>query len=81
MLIKSGNVAAIGVAYPMRLTDLAALREALPRHQIPLVRPGSMRRRCANCNIPILVGPRLDASGMTVICALCAHLLGVEGFQ
>jgi hypothetical protein len=80
MLIKSGNTAAVGVAYPWFLKDVAALREAMPQHRIPLVRPGSVKRRCAHCNIVIIVGPRLDSSGLTVICALCAHKNGVEGF-
>lgn len=80
MLIKSGDTAAVGVAYPLRNRDVAALREAMPLHRIPITRLGSKRRRCKRCDIEVVVGPRLDASGLTVICALCAHLIGVEGF-
>jgi hypothetical protein len=70
----------IGVAYPWKKTDREHLRQALGGKAIPRVKPGSVLRRCYRCHIPIAVGPRLEASGLKVVCAMCAHVLGMEGF-
>lgn len=70
----------VGVAYPWREQDRQALREALPLRRIPLSRSGSILQPCARCKIPVSVGPRLQLSNLTVICAMCAHTIGLEGF-
>lgn len=75
------KIGAVGVAYPWQEKDRRELLEAMPRHRIPPTKPGSTLRRCAHCWTVMVVGPRLDASGITIICALCAHKIGVEGFQ
>lgn len=70
----------IGVAYPWTERDRAELLEACPRLQIPLVRAGSRLQNCVRCDIPITVGPRLQESGLRVVCALCAHKMGMGGW-
>jgi len=70
----------IGVAYPWTERDRAALREACPNLRIPLVPDGSRLERCHRCDVQVTVGPRLQATDLRVVCALCAHVLGMEGF-
>jgi hypothetical protein len=68
----------IGVAFPLDIRDRRKLLEAFPTKTIPPVKPGSSMRRCARCNIPVHVGPRLTATRLKVVCALCAHHLGMD---
>ena len=72
----------IGVAFPWSELDRAAFREATGgRVRIPRVKDGSTLEPCKRCRVPVTVGPRLQASGLQVICALCAHHLGLDGFR
>jgi len=71
----------IGVAYPSKERDRRKLHEATGgRFVIPPRHRGSVQRYCQRCHIPISVGPRLDASGLQIICVLCAHQLGIVGY-
>lgn len=71
----------IGVAFPWTDRDRAALREVTGgRLKIPKVKRGSTLERCRRCQVQVTVGPLLQASGLLVICARCAHELGLPGY-
>lgn len=70
---------AIGVAYPFREIDRQDCCLTLGR-ALPPMKPGSVLARCASCYREVVVGPLLDATGLRVICAMCAHHVGMEGF-
>jgi hypothetical protein len=70
----------IGVAFPAHEGDREALRRDFPGCTLPRARPGAHVQRCYRCRLAILVGPRLRATGLRVICPRCAHHLGIRGF-
>jgi hypothetical protein len=71
---------AVGVAFPFRETDREECRQALGRGVLPPIKAGSELQRCASCYMEVVVGPLLAATGLRVICAVCAHKVGMEGF-
>jgi len=69
----------IGIAYPWKESDREDLRQALGGQcEIPRLKPDRSLQECPRCGVSIAVGPRLRAGGWVVICALCAHTLGMR---
>jgi len=66
----------VGVAFPCRESDRAALR-AMFQRTLPPVRTGSVVRRCPRCRVELAVGPRLASTGLRVVCPSCAVALGM----
>jgi len=70
----------IGVAFTATESGRRALRVVFPGCTFPPFKAGSVHRHCTRCRLAVIVGPRLAASGLAVICPLCAHDLGLSGF-
>lgn len=69
----------VGVAYPFEETDREECRQVLGR-TLPPMKMGSILGRCASCNRRVIIGPLLQRTGLRVICPVCAHNVGMEGF-